>query len=425
MRHTIFVGGSTENIVVAQAIEENLKLYGHIVQCWPNVFSIMKNAFDSLLDSLSKVDAAVFVFAPDDLVRIRGERFDSIRDNVVFELGLFTGRLGRDRTFWVVPKGQHRLRIASDLLGLLPAEYDVPKDGNWASALEPACSQIHIKLIESARERGRKQNALSIEKTRACMGQVNGIIQHVTSLINAGTFSPQTDRVEVLSDQKGFRICISDRLHLTVTFGCIEDFCCDIPGSVVALPANEFFDDDCINDSRSALGSFVMKHFATRLDEFKCLVSQQLKNLRPIYVERQTRQYQESYGVGTSLWIEASGDPALRLILSAVTRMRAGEGLMAEPTYVLACIQSIARIMQDKRLTHLHVPLFGSGHGEVDKEVALLCLVFALVNTPKIRHANIVVFRKTPTSDPDIHPVSIRRILNFVATANKPAEARK
>jgi predicted nucleotide-binding protein len=44
-----------------------------------------------LLAALDKVDAAVFVFAPNDLVTIRGHQFDAVRDSVVFELGETAG----------------------------------------------------------------------------------------------------------------------------------------------------------------------------------------------------------------------------------------------------------------------------------------------------------------------------------------------
>jgi hypothetical protein len=51
----------------------------------------------------------------DDKSRSRGKWEMSPRDNVVFELGLFMGRLGRDRTFYVFEKG---IKLPSDLLGV-------------------------------------------------------------------------------------------------------------------------------------------------------------------------------------------------------------------------------------------------------------------------------------------------------------------
>ncbi|MFS1941253.1 TIR domain-containing protein [Vibrio splendidus] len=41
------------------------------------------------------------LLSPDDVVKIRGTEQTVTRDNVVFELGMFIGRLGADKTFMV------------------------------------------------------------------------------------------------------------------------------------------------------------------------------------------------------------------------------------------------------------------------------------------------------------------------------------
>ena len=94
-------------------------------------------------------------------------------------------------------------------------------------------------------------------------------------------------------------------------------------------------------------------------------------------------------------------------------------GLKSEPAYIVAGIQSICRIMNDEKLTTLHVPLMGAGHGDIDDKSALLCLALALVTTPDIRHAEIVLFRKTPENEPDIDPALARKILAFAAQASR------
>lgn len=257
MRHRIFVGGSSEELPIARALRDNLVQCGHDVRLWnQGIFAIGKTAFESLLAALDEVDSAVFVFAPNDLVTIRGERFDAVRDNVVFELGLFTGRLGRDRTFWVAPRDQLALRIASDLLGVLPAEYIEPHDGDWVSALSEACRRIDDALYTSARARGARSTPLAADVMRDCIAHVNRAMQHITATV-AARASTDNACVETLPDTAGFIVRCGTRSDLTVRFGRIEDCTCDEPGTVIALPANEFFDDECVSDVRSALGSFV------------------------------------------------------------------------------------------------------------------------------------------------------------------------
>jgi hypothetical protein len=416
MRHRIFVGSSSEALALADGIQSNLVQRGHRVKVWnQGVFLVQKTALDSLLEALESCDAAVFVFAPDDLISIRGRAFETVRDNVVFELGLFTGKLGRDRTFWVTPRGQAQLRIASDLLGVLPAEYLEPADGDWRAALAVPCQEIHAALVRSAQTRSRACLPLPEESTRTCITDFNKALEVCTSAMTSDVTAGH-DRVEVLPDDAGFRIKLSRKSELRVTFGYIEDCQSEGVGSVVALPANEFFDDACMTDPRSALGAFAHKHFGDRIDELRRLVVKQLEPLHPMLVQNEMDSYLESYGVGTALFVQSSiPDP---IILCAVTRKRAGEGIKAEPAYVFAAVRSISRIMNDKKLTTLHVPLLGAGHGDMRSEVALACLVLALLSTPRIRCANIVVYRQPKNGETEVPKEMVHKILSFAATSS-------
>lgn len=139
----LFVGSSSEGLTIAYAIQENLDRDAEVT-VWPQaVFELSAGTLESLLTHLDTTDFGVFVFTPDDVVRLRGTEYDAARDNVVFELGLFIGRLGRQRSFIVLPRGEGDLRIPSDLAGLSPATYEANRsDGNLQAALGAACNQI-------------------------------------------------------------------------------------------------------------------------------------------------------------------------------------------------------------------------------------------------------------------------------------------
>jgi CRP/FNR family transcriptional regulator, cyclic AMP receptor protein len=77
-----------------------------------------------------------------------------MRDNVVFELGMFIGRLSRHRTFLVHPSLRD-LVLPSDLKGITPISYIVPtKPDELAARLGPVCTEI-IKII---RQRGVRKH---------------------------------------------------------------------------------------------------------------------------------------------------------------------------------------------------------------------------------------------------------------------------
>jgi Predicted nucleotide-binding protein containing TIR-like domain len=102
-----------------------------------------------LIVALKSFDFALFVLTPDDLTQIRGSQLHTARDNVIFELGLFIGRLGVDRTFFIVPRGQEDLHLPSDLVRITPATFDPARpDKKYQAALGPACNEVR-KAMEA------------------------------------------------------------------------------------------------------------------------------------------------------------------------------------------------------------------------------------------------------------------------------------
>ena len=78
---------------------------------------------------------------------MRGKMKPAVRDNVVFELGLFVGTLGPDKCFILKPRSFADMNFPSDLMGMTPADYaDERQDANTVAALGVACNKIRRSL---------------------------------------------------------------------------------------------------------------------------------------------------------------------------------------------------------------------------------------------------------------------------------------
>jgi len=152
MKSRVFIGSSVEALDVAYATQQNLEHFAEVTVWDQNVFELSKYSLESLVAILKKIDFGIFVFAADDLARIRDTSWSIVRDNVLFELGLFSGHLGRDRCFAIKPSQPLDLHLPTDLFGIRLAEYDSQReDSNLRAALGPACNEIK----QAIRSKGR------------------------------------------------------------------------------------------------------------------------------------------------------------------------------------------------------------------------------------------------------------------------------
>src|SRR5580704_6848144 len=114
---SVFVGSSTEGLDPARAIKVQLDEDADLELWNEGVFALGQGTLESMTQALSRFDFAILVLTPDDSITVRGAEQGAARDNVLIEVGLFIGRLGRERTFLVLCKDED-FKIPSELAGI-------------------------------------------------------------------------------------------------------------------------------------------------------------------------------------------------------------------------------------------------------------------------------------------------------------------
>src|SRR5262249_38999534 len=143
----LFVASSVEGLKAAYAVQQNLEHDADVTIWSKGVFELSNHTLEDLAKAVADSDFAVLIFTPDDEAKLRGRKYTVMRDNVLFEYGLFMGALERTRTFIVHPRGIKNLHIPSDLIGAKPATYDPTReDDRIRAALGPACNEIRERM---------------------------------------------------------------------------------------------------------------------------------------------------------------------------------------------------------------------------------------------------------------------------------------
>jgi len=146
MKPKIFIGSSVEGLSVAYAIQQNLVHDAEVTVWTQGVFELSQTTIESLNFVLESSDFGIFVFSPDDISIIRDKENLTVRDNVIFEFGLFIGKLSRERVFFIIPSGID-FHLPTDLLGITPGTYDSNReDKSLQAATGPVCHQIRGQI---------------------------------------------------------------------------------------------------------------------------------------------------------------------------------------------------------------------------------------------------------------------------------------
>jgi O-acetyl-ADP-ribose deacetylase (regulator of RNase III) len=330
MKQRVFVGSSVEHLDLAYEIQAALAHDADVTVWTQGVFELSQPSLESLLAVLERVDYGVFVFAPDDLVKMRGTKMMTARDNVVFELGLFIGRLGRERSVIVAPQGQV-LHLPTDLIGTTPATYDAVRAKNeLAASLGPACTAIRTLLTK----------------------QISGIVTRIES---------------------GFRLALSPSHCVDIVTGDIRAAKPDPQHGAVVLPSITMFDPKCLYHDRSALGAYFQKHFRSKIKNIEALIQAELKAGKG-----GAGRAVEEFPAGTVVYLDCPLKTKHRIIICGSSKQLEGAGIKADTLSLVASLRNVLRLAAHQRLAELWMPVMGTGLGGMDFSVALSMMLLQL-----------------------------------------------
>ena len=169
----VFVASSSEQIGVAKKLAAALRSPGLEARVWDEeTFDFSESYIESLESELERADFAVVIMTADDSADVRKKKVNLPRDNVIFELGLFIGRLGRQRCFFLVD-GATKTQLPTDLSGVNAADfYPARSRKAGGRTFSEQVSRLKARLLsESARykpsaDARREQEALWRFSTR-------------------------------------------------------------------------------------------------------------------------------------------------------------------------------------------------------------------------------------------------------------------
>ena len=142
LKPKIFIGSSKAGYSIAEKVKDNLVNIGDCF-LWqdPNVWEPNRSTFENLLRMVSYFDFGVFVATADDLTLTNDKIVIEPRDNVILEMALFLGAMGRDKSFLLVEDG---IKLPTDFSGIYMPRFDKGND----TIIKNACDEYANKIAE-------------------------------------------------------------------------------------------------------------------------------------------------------------------------------------------------------------------------------------------------------------------------------------
>jgi hypothetical protein len=231
------------------------------------------------------------------------------------------------------------------------------------------------------------------------------------------------DLSRVKEDQGTLSTTVSG-CEIRVISGRIEECAADERTAIV-LPCNEYFDDRCVADPRSALGAYAGRVFEGQQEKLISLIQEECKRKFGEGTEQQKTNDERahSFGAGHCVLITRPLGRSVPIALVSTTTQRASQGLSARISYLFEGMQQLISCLADARIAEVVMPVLGAGHGGVDASLAFVGLVLGIAEAARygqgmqrLRKVTIVVLKRDASAAPEVDEVVVRRTLALVGS---------
>jgi hypothetical protein len=212
--------------------------------------------------------------------------------------------------------------------------------------------------------------------------------------------------------------------EIRVLNGRLQDYAPEA-GTVIVLPCNEYFDDECAGDTRSALGAYVNHAFDGQVQAFISLVKEECKKKlgQAVLQQKTVDERVESFGPGRCVLLFKPLGRSVTLALVSTTTQRAGQGLAGRISYLFDGMREMGVKLADARLNEVAMPILGAGHGRIDPPLAFVVLLLAVAEAARygqggqrLRKVTIIVFKRDADTPAEVNRTVVRRALALVGS---------
>jgi hypothetical protein len=227
-----------------------------------------------------------------------------------------------------------------------------------------------------------------------------------------------------VKEKDGIISTLVGNCEIRVVFGRLEDYATD-SGAAIVGPCNEYFDDQCLQDRRTALGSYVNHAFEGQVEAFvSLLVAERKRKFGTGVVHQMTDDVSaESFGAGRCILLAKPLGRAVPVALISTTTQRAGQGLTGQFSYLFEGTRELVAKLADARIYEAVMPVLGAGHGRIDPSLAFIGQLLALCEATRLGHggqrlkrATIVVFKRDDSSPEVVNKAVVRKALALIGS---------